>query len=159
LPPLTKAQSGLLIDHLIGPETLPASTRDLILHNAEGNPYYILELIRTLIDSGVLTRAAEGGTWQLARTVTTLDVPDSLQRLLLARMDRLSTQRKLVLQASAVIGSVFWTDMLQALLDESQTLQKDLMFLQRNQFIQESGRVLELGVQYLFRSPLLRETA
>jgi class 3 adenylate cyclase/multidrug efflux pump subunit AcrA (membrane-fusion protein) len=156
---LTQAQSRELINHLIGLETLPEETRELIIRNAEGNPYYILELIRTLIDNGILARVSVDGPWHLTRTVTTLDMPSSLQRLLLARIDRLSAQEQLVLQIAAVIGPVFWLGMVQALLGETPTLRTDLTALQRNQFIQESGRVPELGMQYLFRSPLIRDTA
>lgn len=159
LPPLTEAQSQELIDHLIGPQTLPQETRHLIIHSADGNPYYILELIRSLIAQGVLVREDENAPWQVTRTVTSLDLPDSLQRLLAARIDRLSARERLVLQIAAVIGSVFWLNMLQALLDETRTLKEDLTALQRNQFIQESGRVPELGMQYLFRSPLIRDAA
>jgi class 3 adenylate cyclase len=156
---LTHAQSRELINYLIGPETLPEETRELIIRNAGGNPYYILELIRTLIDNGIMVRLSVNGPWHLTRTVTTLDMPSSLQRLLLERIDRLSAQERLVLQIAAVIGPVFWLGMLQALLGETPTLKADLTALQRNQFIQESGRVPELGMQYLFRLPLIRDAA
>lgn len=159
LPPLTEAQSQELINHLIGPETLPQETSRLIIHSAGGNPYYILELIRSLIAKGVLARHEETGAWSVTRTVTTLDLPDSLQRLLVARIDRLSAQERLVLQIAAVIGPVFWLNMIQSLLGETRTLKADLTALQRTQFIQESGRVSELGMQYLFRSPLIRDAA
>jgi class 3 adenylate cyclase len=159
LPPLTEAQSWELISHLIGPETLPKETGNLIIHNAGGNPFYILELIRALIASGVLTRASDTGSWYVTRTVTTLDLPDSLQRLLLTRIDRLSSQERLVLQTAAVVGPVFWLNLIQALLDETHTLKTDLAALQRTQFIQESGRVPELGMRYIFKSPLVRDAA
>ena len=163
LHPLTEAQSSELIDYLIGPQALPQETRSLILQNASGNPYYILELIRTLIAKGVLARRSQGDEinagWEVTRLVTTLDVPESLQLLLLARLDRLSARQRQVLQIAAVIGPVFWLNMLQALLDAPQSLKDDLAALQRTQFIQESGRLPELGMQYLFKSPLIRDTA
>jgi predicted ATPase/class 3 adenylate cyclase len=159
LLPLAQAQSGELINHLIGPETLPEETRELIIRNAGGNPYYILELIRALIAKGILARDSDDSPWYLARAVTTLDMPDSLQRLLLAHIDRLSAQQRLILQIAAVIGPLFWLNMLQALLDEPHTLRTDLAALQRSQLIQESGRVPELGMQYFFKSPLIREIA
>lgn len=159
LPPLTEAQSEELIDHLIGPETLPQETSHLIIHNAGGNPYYILELIRSLIAKGILTRQDSNSPWLVTRTVTTLDLPDNVQRLLVARIDRLSAQERLVLQIAAVIGPVFWLNMIQGLLGETSTLKADLTALQRTEFIQESGRVSELGMQYFFRSPLIRDAA
>ena len=159
LPPLTESQSQELIDHLIGARTLPRETSRLIIHNAAGNPYYILELIRSLIAQDVLVRDEENGAWHVRRTVTSLDLPDSLQRLLAARIDRLSAQERLVLQVASVIGPVFWLNAIQAILGESQTLKASLTALQREQLIQEGGRVPELGMQYLFRSPLIRDAA
>lgn len=159
LLPLTQAQSLELINHLIGPETLPEENIELIIRNAGGNPYYLLELIRALIDKGILARDSDDSPWRLTRPITTLDMPSSLQRLLLARIDRLSTQQRLILQIAAVIGPLFWLNMLEALLDEPHTLRTDLAALQRSQLIQESGRVPELGMQYFFKSPLIRETA
>ena len=158
LLPLTEAQSLKLIHHLIGSEALPEGTSNLIIRNAGGNPYYILELIRALIARGILVRENDNSLWRLTRPVTTLDLPNSLQRLLLAHIDRLSTQQRLVLQTAAVIGPVFWLNMLDNLLGEPRTLKTDLAALQRAQLIQESGRVPELGMQYFFKSPLVRET-
>ena len=159
LLPLTQAQSSELINHLVGQKSLPDETRELIIRNAGGNPYYILELIRTLIDQGVLARDSGDSPWRLTRPVTTLDMPSSLQRLLLTRIDRLSSQQRMILQIASVIGPLFWLNMLEALLEEPQTLRADLAALQRSQLIQESGRVPELGMQYFFKSPLIRETA
>ena len=158
LLPLTEEQSLKLIHHLIGPETLPEETSNLIIRNAGGNPYYILELIRALIARGILARENDNSPWHLTRAVTTLDLPNSLQRLLLAHVDRLSTQQRVVLQTAAVVGPVFWLNMINSLLDEPPTLKTDLAALQRAQLIQESGRVPELGMQYFFKSPLIRET-
>ena len=159
LPPLTETQSQELIDHLIGANTLPKETSRLIIHNAAGNPYYILELIRSLIARDVLVRDEGNGAWHVTRSVTSLDLPDSLQRLLVARIDRLSIQERIVLQVAAVIGPVFWLNAIQAILGETQTLKTNLTALQREQLVQESGRVPELGMQYLFRSPLIRDAA
>jgi len=158
LPPLTMSQSTELINQLIGSETLPAETRKLIIDNSEGNPYYIIELIRALIAHGILIRESDNGPWRVTRTVTTLDLPDSLQRLLLSHIDRLSSHERLVLQIAAVIGPIFWSNMIQDLLGDTQTLKAELAALQRSQLIQESGRIPELGMQYSFKSPLVRDT-
>lgn len=159
LHPLNESQSSELINHLLGPDVLPAETCTIITQNAEGNPYYIIELIRALIANDVLIRDAETGQWKVTHKITTLDLPESLQLLLLARIDRLSAQQKLVLQIAAVIGPVFWFNLVQALLQDSGTIKAELAVLQRAQFIQEIGRVPELGMQYVFKTPLIRETA
>ncbi|MFZ5881243.1 MAG: AAA family ATPase [Chloroflexota bacterium] len=159
LSPLTEAQSRELIGHLIGSQALPAETSDLIIRNAGGNPYYILELVRVLISRGVLVCDEECSEWSVTRAMTTLDLPESLQQLLVARLDRLSAHERLVFLVAAVIGPVFWFNILQAVLGDSSTLKADLAALQRAQFIEESGRMPELGMQYAIRSPLLRDTA
>jgi len=158
LPPLTTSECQELIDQIIGANTLPEETSHLIIRHAEGYPYYILELIRSLIASGVLRRENDESPWRLTRTVTTLDLPESLQSLLLSRIDRLSPQQRSVLQCAAVIGPVFWMNMLETILGGQETLRADIAALQREQLIEESGRIPELGMQYAFRSPLLRET-
>lgn len=159
LSPLDEAQSTELIAAMIGPETLPPETRDLIVKSAAGNPYYIQELIYALMNGGVLVRDADTGRWRATRTVTTLDLPDNLQRLLIARIDRLSPGERHVLQVASVIGSVFWSNVVRAVVGHTRELSRQLAALQRAQLIQETGRLPELGMQYLFRSPLVRDAA
>ena len=160
LPPLSEAQSGEMIDQLVGPDALPAETRALILNKAEGNPYYLEELVRSLIEQGVLIQDVSSGKWQATRTVTSLDyLPDTLQSLLLARIGTLSAKERRVLQLAAVIGSVFWSDILQALFDDEAQLRDYLTGLQRAQLIYERGQVPELGMEYVFKSNLIRDAA
>jgi class 3 adenylate cyclase/tetratricopeptide (TPR) repeat protein len=159
LPPLTKAQSSEFVDQLIGPEALPADTRTLVLHKAEGNPYHIAELIHSLIEQRVLVQDARTGRWRATQAVTSLDLPDTLQSLLLARIDSLSPGERHVLQMAAVIGSVFWSNVLQALAGDTTSLRGDLTALQRTQLIHERGRVPELGMEYVFKSTLIRDAA
>ncbi|MBE9507554.1 MAG: AAA family ATPase, partial [Chloroflexi bacterium] len=164
LPPLTEAQSGEFVDRLIGPEALPTETRALVLDKAEGNPYYIQELVHSLIAQGVLVQEAETGQWHATRAVASLDLPDTLQSLLLARIDSLSSDERHVLQMAAVIGSVFWSNVLQALAGdaaplEAGALKAHLTALQRAQLIHERGRVPDLGMEYVFKSNLIRDAA
>jgi predicted ATPase/class 3 adenylate cyclase len=159
LAPLSDEQSEELIASLIGRDTLPADTRDLIVKNAAGNPYYILELIRSLITGGVLARDEQTGRWRATRVVTTLDLPSNLQRLLGARIDRLSSDERFVLQVASVIGSAFWSNVIQAVMGGMAPITSHLIASQRADLIQEIGRVPELGMQYLFKSPLIRDAA
>jgi len=158
IPPLTEAQGSEFVDQLIGSETLPAETRALVLDKAEGNPYYIGELVRSLIAQGVLVQEAETGQWRATRAVASLDLPDTLQSLLLARIDSLSSEERHVLQMAAVIGSVFWSNVLQTLAGDA-ILKAHLTALQRAQLIHERGRVPDLGMEYIFKSNLIRDAA
>jgi predicted ATPase/class 3 adenylate cyclase len=159
LPPLTESQSQQLVESLVGLQSLPQETLSLIVKNAEGNPYYIVELIQSLFAGGVLTRKENQGQWYMTRTVTTLDVPDSLQTLLRTRINRLSPDERFVLEVAAVIGPVFWFPVLEYLTGEMHSLKSNLAALQWAQLIEESGRVSELGMQYRFRSSLIRDAA
>ena len=163
LGPLTRRQSAEFIERLIGAEVLPEATRELLLDRAEGNPYYIEELIRALIDRGVLNRDADG-VWCAARDVDSLDLPDSLQSLLRSRIDGLPPATRRVLQMAAAIGRVFWSELLQGLVNVAWgsdrppgSVQEHLTALQRAQLIYEQGRVPDLGIAYVFRSTLLYE--
>lgn len=164
LSSLTEAQGSKMIDRLIGHETLPAHTRELLLDRAEGNPYCIGEFIHALIREGVLARDAETDEWHATRQVDSLDLPDSLHAMLLARIDRLSPDERRVLQMAAVIGAVFWSNVLHALVCNDMSIEvgaveEHLQALQRAQLIHEHSGVSYLGVEYIFDSNLIRSAA
>lgn len=120
--------------------------------------------MHALIREGVLEQDAQTGQWRATREVESLDVPDSLHNLLLARIDRLAPEERRALQMAAVIGPVFWTNVLQALVcDHVQLgagdLNKYLLALQRAQLIREHGQAGELGIEYDFESNLIRDVA
>ncbi|NBD35934.1 MAG: AAA family ATPase, partial [Chloroflexi bacterium] len=163
IPPLTEEQSVEFVSRLIGVGTLPEETLQMVVHKAEGNPYYIKELVNALAAQGVLVQDPEMGQWQSTRPVTTLDLPDSLQNLLLARIDRLSAEERQVLQVASVVGTVFWWNVLYAMVKEitdgSSKLMDYLTVLQRRELIHERRRVPELGREYAFNSSLIRDVA
>ena len=103
LPP---AAAGRLLDELLGVE-LPALLRDLVVGRAEGNPFFVEELLATLIDRGVLAR--RNGGWSCAELPPDFEIPDTVQAVLAARIDLLPPAEKAALQAAAVIGRVFWS--------------------------------------------------
>lgn len=162
IPPLTKEENEEFIDQFLGPDALQPETRDLIIKKSEGNPYFIRELISSLVADGALAKDVEHNTWKQTRPVTSLDLPDSLQTLLMARIDRLASGERRVLQMAAVIGSVFWLNALQALAGPNITLnqlQTDLVALQRAGIIHERAFVDDLGMEYAFDSMTIREVS
>jgi len=159
LEPLTTEQSREMIAELIGPGVLPEATQDLIVSKAEGNPYYIQELVRALIFEGILVRDPEEGNWRTTQAVTTLTLPDSLQSLLLANIDRLTPEEQHVLQIASVVGTVFWYKIVEVLAAQPERVKAHLTALQRAQLIRERGRAPELGIEYVFRSSLIRDAA
>ncbi|MBN2390162.1 MAG: AAA family ATPase, partial [Anaerolineae bacterium] len=159
LAPLNAEQSREMIAELIGPDVLPEATQDLIINKAEGNPYYIQELVRALIFEGILTRNPEDGRWRTTQAVTALTLPDSLQNLLLASIDRLIPEEQHILQIASVVGTVFWSKIVEVLAAHPARVKAHLTALQRAQLIRERGRTPELGIEYVFRSSLIRDAA
>ena len=159
LPLLTAEQSGEVIDQLIGADVLPAETWALVINKAEGNPYYIEELLLSLIEQDVLVQDVWSGEWRATRAVASLDLPDTVQSLLLARIDSLPLEARRVLQMTAVIGPIFWFDVLQSIATNEMNLPEQLTLLQKAQFILERGQVADLGMEYAFKSKLIRDVA
>jgi hypothetical protein len=159
LNPLTDEQSADFIDRQIGAHTLPEETRALVIKNAVGNPYYIQELLHSLVMQKVLVQDESSGEWKATRVVSSLDLPESLHSLLLAHIDRLSADERYVMQMAAIIGPDFWYNVLQALVGSQTPLKTHLAALQRAQMIRERGLVPELGMLYSFKTTLIRDAA
>ena len=167
LTQLDDVQGGKMIDRFLGPGVLPEDARSLLLLRAEGNPYYIEEFIHKLIREGALARDEQTGSWYTTRQVGSLDLPSSLQNLLLARIDRLAPEQRRVLQMAAVVGAVFWTNVLKALTVNQSALgtprltQSELEWhldaLRHAQLIKEHRHIPALGVEYSFESNLVRD--
>lgn len=115
LQPLSEAGSERLISNLLGLEQVPASIRTLILNKAEGNPLFVEEVTRMLIEHGSLVKQGEG--WVERGGATSVDIPDSLHSLMLARIDRLPEEVKHVLRLASVIGRRFSMDVLKEVLE------------------------------------------
>ena len=108
LRPLTETQSAELVESLLTVASLPAPLRAEILAKAEGNPFFVEEIIRRLIDEEI--RVRDGDTWRATEQALTFAIPDSVYGLLAARVDALPAEERRVLQEAAVIGRTFWAD-------------------------------------------------
>lgn len=110
LDPLSRRESGqLLAEILQRVDRIPDSLRDLLLSTAEGNPFHLEELVKWLVESGVI--ATGEGAWHVREArLERVHVPPTLRGVLQARIDALSPPEHLVLQQASVIGRVFWDD-------------------------------------------------
>jgi predicted ATPase/class 3 adenylate cyclase len=113
LSPLTKRGTRELIDGLLSRlAAVPDALRDLLAGSAEGNPYFVEELIGMLIDDGVIVTDAE--PWRVvADKLLTVNVPGTLAGVIQARIDGLPASEKAALQQASVVGHVFWDEALQ----------------------------------------------
>jgi len=115
LDPLSTEQARTLVANLLEIESLPGEARDLILAKAEGNPFFVEEVIRMLIDRGAIQR--EGDRWIATSKVGGVEIPDTLQGLLLERIDRLPQESRRTLRVASVIGRQFGVTILERLLE------------------------------------------
>ncbi|MGC9334328.1 MAG: ATP-binding protein, partial [Anaerolineae bacterium] len=102
---LSEGDSRQLVANLLKIEQLPEPVRAVILKKAEGNPFFVEEVIRMLIDRGAIVRRGDG--WVASAGIEEVEIPDNLQSLLLARIDRLPEDVRHTLRVAAVIGRQF----------------------------------------------------
>lgn len=105
LQPLPEITAAELLDNLVHTDQLPSRFHDEVLKRAEGNPFFLEEVLRSQIDSGHLVN--DGSGWHATEALETVAIPDTLAGVLTARIDRLPETTKRVAQTAAVIGRIF----------------------------------------------------
>jgi len=116
LRPLSEPDSRQMVANLLQIEALPERVRKIILEKSEGNPLFVEEVIRMLIDREAIIQGKNG--WVACKDFDSIDIPDNLQGLLLARIDRLPEEVKLMLRVASVIGRKFPVRVLEHILEE-----------------------------------------
>jgi len=154
LDALSEEETARMVDELLA-ESLPRAARDDLVAQAEGNPFFVEELLATLIDRGLLRRS--NGGWALDNLPADFDVPDSVQAVVAARIDLLDPAEKEALQAAAVIGRVFWTGPVYELVEAGAP---DFDVLEARDFIRRRpGSSMAGQREYAIKHALTREVA
>jgi predicted ATPase/DNA-binding winged helix-turn-helix (wHTH) protein len=162
LQPLTAPDSLRLVQSILQTEQVPPSLTQLLLDRAEGNPFFLEELIQGLVEQGIIVRTLQGGLtlaapW-LTRSLTNLQLPSTVQGVLAARIDRLPAAAKELLQTLAVIGRAFSFRLLaQVVAQPEADLHQGLFALQKAEFLYERPAWPEL--EYTFKHALTQEAA
>lgn len=155
LKPLSDEQSAELINGLFDVEGLPDEQRQIVLERCEGNPFFLQEVVRHLVDSGHLVQAE--GEFKIAGPMSSLEIPDTVQGVLLARIDLMDERSKRLGQQAAVFGRTFWEGALAELCGDQQ-LRESLATLERRAFITESSTsTIADEVEYAFNHILIRD--
>jgi DNA-binding SARP family transcriptional activator len=154
LEPLGPDDVELLLDELVAAK-LPEGLRRLLVAQAEGNPFFLEELLSSLADQGVLVRTPTG--WISPESDIEIKIPDSVQSVLAARIDLLPPSEKSALQAAAVIGRVFWRGPVRELLDD---VMPDFAVLEAHDFISRRPASSVAGErEFAFKHALTRDVA
>ena len=162
VPPLDvqRGEDQQLVRNLLRLDELPIELPPLIAR-AEGNPFYIEEIIRAMIDAGAIV--FKDDRWQPTRSLGLSTVPDSLQGIIMARIDRLIEAARRTLQLASVVGRTFGYLALNWLASAAEQaaltaqLTGSLDILQRSELIREQARLPEL--EYSFAQAMFRDVA
>ncbi len=156
IDPLPREGAEELLEVLLGSDPSLDPLKRLLIERTEGNPLFIEESVRALVETGALTGAR--GAYQLAHGLPGSLVPGTVQAILTARIDRLPLEEKRLLETAAVIGKDFPFTLLQAVADENEeTLRRGLGHLQTAEFLYETRLFPDL--EYTFKHALTHEVA
>jgi predicted ATPase len=154
LDPLPPESAEELLGALLGDEPAMRPLKRLLVERTEGNPFFLEESVRTLVETGAL--AGERGTYRLAKPVDSTHVPATVQAVLAARIDRLAPEDKRLLQSAAVIGKDVPYAVLQAIAElPEEPLRQGLARLQAAEFLYETSLFPDL--EYTFKHALTHE--
>ena len=166
LEPLSEADSRALVLQILRKlPDIPPPLLELIVRSAAGNPFYVEELVRVLIEDGIIVPGET--TWQLRpRELTRLRVPATLTGVLQARLDRLPELERLTLQQAAVVGDEFWDSAVQQIngaarnpFDREQVAAALQSLERRDMIYRAPSPVFGDSQAYLFKHAVLREVA
>jgi class 3 adenylate cyclase/tetratricopeptide (TPR) repeat protein len=152
---LSREEAVTMARHVLGVADLPSALRQALLDKAEGVPLFIEEVTKTLLDLGMLRR--EGDGYRVVEGVGSLDVPDTIQGIIMARLDRLGEDGKRTVQLASVIGRQFLGRLLQRVAGLTEQLTGLLEVLKELEIIYELGLAPEPA--YIFKHALIQDVA
>ena len=156
IEPLPPESAEELLEALLGNDAGLQSLKHLLIERTEGNPFFLEESVRTLIETKVVV--GERGAYRLARTAQTIQMPATAQAILAARIDRLASEDKRLLQAASVIGKDVPFGLLQAIAElPEENLRRGTTHLQAAEFLYEARLFPDL--EYTFKHALTYEVA
>jgi class 3 adenylate cyclase/tetratricopeptide (TPR) repeat protein len=155
LSDLRPEQSVALAQSVFRQATLPQELTSLITDKGEGNPFYIEEVTKSLVESGVLRE--QNGNYTLAQPVEAIRVPDTIEGIILSRIDRLQGEAKAALQLASVIGREFTARLLERISDLEARLDEVLGELKALELIYQEAYFPELS--YMFKHALTQDVA
>ena len=152
LPP---EESAAMAKGVLQVATLPQQLQRLITSKAEGNPFFSEEVTNSLVETGVLRRT--NGTYAVERPIEQVRVPDTIQEVILSRIDRLEREAKQAIQLASVIGREFMARLLHSISDLEANLEEVLGELKALELIYQTAYFPELS--YVFKHALTRDVA
>ena len=150
---LSASEAQDMLESLLKTGKIPAELRRFVQNKAEGNPFYLEELINSLIETETLSR--DNGAWKLTRPITEADISSTIHGVITGRIDRLEKETKRILQEASVIGRAFFYDILKRITEISRQCDACLSSLERLDLIRT--RTLQPDIEYVFKHAVAQE--
>jgi len=155
LAPLSRRQSGEMISSLLEGGAIPSELVEFVVDRTDGNPFYVEEIINSLVETGVLSH--EGSEWRVEGSLIDADVPTSVRGVIAARIDRLEGDRRKVLREASVVGRDFLYEVIRRVATATETLDPSLADLETADLIRE--RTDQSDLEYFFKHALTQDVA
>jgi len=155
LEPLAPAETRVLTRGLLESEDAPDELFSFIQEKTEGNPFYVEEVLNSLIEEGVLEH--EYGRWRLTSRLGDFDVPATVEGVIAARLDRQHPHSRRLLQEASVIGRTFLLQILREITERDVSVDERLTALVASDLIREI--TLEPDLTYVFKHALTQDVA
>ncbi len=153
LKELEEEETNLLIENLLSVALIKPYLREIIYKKSEGNPLFVEEMLRNLIETGIFEKIGE--KWVQIKDVREIELPDTVEEIILSRIDNLPLMEKIVLQRASIIGRIFWDIILQELVEKP--VFYHLQNLEKLDFIKHREGSSFIGIEYIFKHYLIRE--
>ncbi len=155
LQDLSLSETHDMLESLLESGSIPSDLKLWVQSKTEGNPFYLEEMVNSLIDTNILIR--DNGNWRLEKTIAEADLPSSLHGLISGRLDRLDIQTKRILLEASVIGRDFLYEILQRITTINDRIDDELGHLERLGLIRT--RSFQPDLEYMFKHALTQEIA
>jgi class 3 adenylate cyclase/tetratricopeptide (TPR) repeat protein len=153
LQDLSRSEAQDMLESLLKTSNIPSDLKRLVQSKAEGNPFYLEELVNSLIESETLI--LDNGHWKITKSISEADVSSSIHGLISGRLDRLDKETKRILQEASVIGRAFLYEILLKITELKDFIDGGLSTLERLDLIRT--RALQPDLEYMFKHPLTQE--
>jgi class 3 adenylate cyclase/tetratricopeptide (TPR) repeat protein len=153
LQDLSSTEAQDMLESLLKTEDIPSDLRRFVQDKAEGNPFYLEELVNSLIESETLIR--DNGSWKATKHITETDISSTIHGVISGRLDRLEKETKRILQEASVIGRAFYYEILKKVTELTQDIDRCLRGLEQLDLIR--AKSLQPDVEYMFKHALTQE--
>jgi tetratricopeptide (TPR) repeat protein len=153
LQDLSPSESHEMVESLLKTDKVPPELKRFVHDEVEGNPFYVEEMINSLIESKTLSR--DGEVWKITRPITESEISPSIHGVIAGRLDRLEKETKQVLQEASVIGRTFLYEILKRITQLQGHIDKSLNSLERLDLLRT--RSVQPDLEYIFKHALTQE--